>query len=77
MILHLLWADDLVLLALSPTALQDNINLLVKFCQLMGLEINISKTKIVTFYPPRSKCKSSPEQFFLGNKPIKNTDKYC
>ena len=77
MILHLLWADDLVLLALSPTALQENINLLVKFCQLKGLEINISKTKIVTFYPPRSKCKSSPEQFFLGNKPIKNTDKYC
>ena len=77
MISHLLWADDLVLLALSPTALQDNINLLVKFCQLMGLEINISKTKIVTFYAPRSKCKSSPEQFFLGNKPIKNTDKYC
>ena len=38
MISHLLWADDLVLLALSPEALQDNINILVKFCQLMGLK---------------------------------------
>ena len=72
---HLLWADDLVLLALSPKALQDNINILLKFCQLMGLEINIDKTKIVTFHPARSK--SYPEQFFLGNQLIKNTDKYC
>ena len=73
---HLLWADDLVLLALSPEALQDNINILVNFCQLMGLEINISKTKIVTFQPPRSK-NHSEVRFFLGNQPIKSTDKYC
>ena len=73
---HLLWADDLVLLALSPEALQDNVNVLVNFCQLMGLEINICKTKIVTFQPPMSK-NHSEVRFFLGNQPIKNTDKYC
>ena len=72
---HLLWADDLVLLALSPTALQENINILLEFCQLMGLEININKTKVITFHPPRSKHTQS--QFYLGELPIKNTETYC
>ena len=75
MISHLLWADDLVLLALSPAALQENINILVEFCQLMGLDININKTKVITFHPPRSKRTHS--QFFLGDLPIKNTESYC
>ncbi|KAL5263169.1 hypothetical protein ACHWQZ_G008544 [Mnemiopsis leidyi] len=72
---HLLWADDLVLLALSPAALQENINILLQFCQLMGLDININKTKVVTFHPPRSKHTLS--QFYLGKLPIKNTETYC
>ncbi len=72
---HLLWADDLVLLALSPEGLQDNINILLNFCNMMGLEINIIKTKVVIFCPPR--CKPSFEQFTLGELPIKHTEKYC
>ena len=55
---HLLWADDLVLLALSPEALQENIDILLEFCQTMGLEINVNKTKVITFNPPRSKAKT-------------------
>ena len=43
LISHLLWADDLVLLALSPKALQGNINILFDFCNSMGLEVNIKK----------------------------------
>ena len=43
LISHLLWADDLVLLALSPKALQININILFDFCNSMGLEVNIKK----------------------------------
>ena len=50
LISHLLWADDLVLLALSPKALQDNINILLGFFNTMGLELNIKKTKIVIFF---------------------------
>ena len=75
MISHLLWADDLVLLALSPAALQENIDILVKFCHLMGLEVNINKTKVITFHP--SKSKHTRNQFFLGDLPIKNTETYC
>ena len=72
---HLLWADDLVLLALSPEALQENIDILLEFCQIMGLEINVNKTKVITFNPPRSKAKT--HQFMLGSTPIKNVDNYC
>ena len=72
---HLLWADDLVLLALSPEALQENIDILLQFCQMMGLEINVNKTKVITFNPPRSKAKT--HQFMLGSTPIKNVDNYC
>ena len=72
---HLLWADDLVLLALNPKGLQDNINILLEFCNSMGLEININKTKILTFCPPRSK--QSSETFTLGGLPIKHTERYC
>ena len=72
---HLLWADDLVLLALSPEALQENIDILLEFCQMMGLEINVNKTKVITFNPPRSKAKT--HQFMLGSTPIKNVDNYC
>jgi len=50
LISHLLWADDLVLLALSPKALQDNINILLGFFNTMSLELNIKKTKIVIFF---------------------------
>ena len=75
LISHLLWADDLVLLALSPKALQDNINILFGFCNSMGLEVNIKKTKIVIFCPP--KRKQSYETFTLGGQPIQHTEKYC
>ena len=75
LISHLLWADDLVLLALSPKALQVNINILFDFCNSMGLEVNIKKTKIVIFSPP--KRKQSYETFTLGGQPIQHTEKYC
>ena len=75
LISHLLWADDLVLLALSPKALQENIDILLNFCKSMGLEINVKKTKIVIFCPPRSKLPHA--NFTLAGQPITHTDKYC
>ena len=72
---HLLWADDLVLLALDPKSLQSNLNILSEFCKKMKLEINIKKTKIVTFCP--TKQKSKYETFKLGDATIEHTDKYC
>ena len=72
---HLLWADDLVLLALNAKSLQDNIDILHKFCQKMGLEINIKKTKVLTFCPGRQ----NPlyENFLLGDEPIDHAEQYC
>ena len=46
---HLLWADDLVLLALDRTSLQHLINVVHHFCNRWGLEVNIGKTAILVF----------------------------
>ena len=46
---HLLWADDLVLLALYQYSLQKNLDILGKFCNEWGLSINFTKTKIIAF----------------------------
>ena len=46
---HLLWADDLVLLALDRTSLQHLINVVHRFCTRWGLEVNIGKTAILVF----------------------------
>lgn len=72
---HLLWADDLVLMALDPKSLQTNIDILNNFCVKMGLEINLKKTKVVTFCP--SRLKPLLETFRLGDNIIEHTDKYC
>lgn len=72
---HLLWADDLVLLALDPRSLQKNIDILNNFCKKMGLEVNIKKTKVLTFCP--SKQKPLYEVFKLGDNVIEHTSKYC
>ena len=72
---HLLWADDLVLLSLDAKGLQDNLDILHNFCIKMGLEINIKKTKIVTFCP--TKQKPLYETIKLGERIVEHTDKYC
>ncbi len=45
----LLYADDLILLSLSKSGLQASLNLLSRFCDEWGLDINVSKSKIMTF----------------------------
>ena len=46
---HLLWADELVLLALDGPSVQKLINVVHKFCIKWGLSFNISKTAILIF----------------------------
>ena len=46
---HLLWADDLVLLALDEKSLQNYIDILDTFCTKWGLSINLGKTKVIVF----------------------------
>ena len=72
---HLLWADDLVLLALDKISLQNNINILLQFCNKWGLEINIKKTKTVIFHCGR-KAKSV-YNVYLGDDLIECVPSYC
>ena len=72
---HLLWADDLVLLALDNESLQNNINILKEFCDKWGLAINIKKTKIVNFH--RGKASNDLASLFLGNELIECKTSYC
>ena len=48
-ILHLFWADNLVLLALDNTSLQKTLEILHEYCLEWGLTVNISKTAIMVF----------------------------
>ena len=73
---HLLWADDLVLLALDSESLQNNINVLYEFCKAWGLSINITKTKVVCFYHGRIK-NATRDNFYLDSDIIEYTESYC
>ncbi|KAL5272963.1 hypothetical protein ACHWQZ_G000969 [Mnemiopsis leidyi] len=46
---HLLWADDLILLALNRASLQKMLDVLYSYCQEWGLSVNISKTAVMVF----------------------------
>ena len=46
---HLLWADDLILLALNSMSLQKMLNTLESYCLEWGLSVNISKTATMVF----------------------------
>ena len=45
----LLFADDMALLAKTPTELQTQLNRLYDYCNTWGLKVNTSKTKIMVF----------------------------
>jgi hypothetical protein len=58
----LLFADDLMLLSPSKEGLQQNLDLLRRFCQIWALKVNFSKTKIMVFQKgpvPRTKNTNS------------------
>ena len=50
----LMFADDIVLIAHSPEDLQNSLNTLTKFCTAWDLQVNMKKTKIVSFNCQRS-----------------------
>ena len=75
LVTHLLWADDLVLLALDSVSLQANISVLLNFCTRWGLSINIKKTKTLIF--GRSTLESDITACYLGEDIIENVETYC
>ena len=72
---HLLWADDLILLALDPITLQHQLDVLMNFCNEWGVEINVGKTKLIRF---NSKFDLGPQQVFkIGNRHLEEVESYC
>ena len=69
----LLYADDTVLLANSPTGLQQCLDMFNQYCQSWKLSINISKTKAVIF---GSGYQRNRLNFHLGDLNVPISDSY-
>jgi hypothetical protein len=60
-----LYADDLILIAKSALGLQEHLCSLENFCRRVGMQVNISKTKVVVF---SNKRKHNQHKFYFeGN----------
>ena len=73
---HLLWADDLVLLALDRKSLQLMMDKLHEFCSEWGLSVNITKTAVLVFNRSGRLLKES-HGFTYGNTIIPTAKSYC
>ena len=73
---HLLWADDLVLLAQDQESLQRLLDSLEVFCSNLGLTVNIQKTAIMVFNKASARLKVS-ETFTYNGTTVPSTKSYC
>ncbi|MCP4263210.1 MAG: hypothetical protein GY774_37730, partial [Planctomycetes bacterium] len=73
---HLLWADDLVLLALDELSLQKLLDCLNEYAEKWELSVNISKTNIMVFNGS-SRILKCAYGFKLGSMDIAPVNKYC
>ena len=73
---HLLWADDLVLLALDPDSLQQLINILSQYCIDWGLTVNMEKTAVMVFNRS-GRILNGSRVFTYGNCKIESVKEYC
>ncbi len=71
----LLFADDLVLLSPTEEDLQQNLDILHKFCQTWALTINTNKTKVLTFQK-RPRLQGKRHNFTLGTTKIEYATNY-
>ena len=72
---HLMYADDVALLAPSAAGLQQLLDALGTFCRTVGLDISLSKTKIMSFHTTSSRSAAPAEhRFMLGNVPLADVD---
>ena len=74
---HLLWADDLIMLSLSPKTSQKQLDILNKYCAEWGIEVNEIKTEIIIFNKNHTKNISTKLSFNLGDRPLKIVETYC
>ena len=74
---HLLWADDLVLIALDKDTLQRQMTILNDYCTKWGLQINFQKTNTVVFNDrSHSKTYYSQQPVKVGEHTIKMVEEY-
>ena len=66
-------ADDLVILSESESGLQSCLNKLHDYTKMWRLEINLKKTKIVSF---QGGGRTSETRFFLGPQVVERTGSY-
>jgi hypothetical protein len=62
---HLLYADDLVILSESPTALQHCINALDNYCEKWRLNINIKKTIVMILSKTERKANTDSNAYLI------------
>ena len=74
---HLLWADDLIMLALDPFTLQKQLEQLHEFCLEWGIEINAEKTKLIKFNKNYESPSDSYIKFHIGQHSLKEVESYC
>lgn len=77
---HLLWADDLVILALDPVTLQNQLNILSDYCKSWGVDINMDKTKLLIFNGTKSATKRYHIQIanlYLNGTKLERVESYC
>ena len=72
---HLLWADDLILLALDPITIQKQLDSLDHFCKEWGVDINMTKTKLIVFNPNPNHA--VPTSLKICGKPVAQVESYC
>ena len=70
----LLFADDLTILSLSKEDLQNRINILEEYCVKWGLDLNLSKTKVLIFNKQGDTIRK--DKFFYNKKEIDITEQY-
>ena len=73
---HLLWADELVLMALDGQSLQEMLNILLSYCLEWGLTVNMDKTAIMVFNRSGRLLKES-HQFHHGDTSIQSVWENC
>ena len=69
----LLYADDTVVMAETPSQLQSALDSVSEYCDLWNLKVNIDKTEIVIF--SKGKVRNYPV-FKLCSKPVKVVEEY-
>ena len=69
----MIWADDILILSETPEGLQAKINNLKVYCKKNKLQVNIDKTKVMTFTKSGRLLKND---FYFGSRKLLNIREY-